>query len=475
MTEDNNKLNRHILKALGIFGGAQSVSIISSFVRNKFAAMLLGAEGIGLLAIFNNAIDLLTSTTQLSIRQSAVPDVAKTENSENLSRVAYIVMRWAWLLGIAGAFITIIFSPWLSEYSFGNKDYTLHFCILSAVIFLSSLQTGWQIIIQGVEDMNALAKSQLWGSVSGAVVSIPMYYLWGIAGIIPSLLAYSVATTISTAYYRKHIHKPQNIPTTKETIKEGWGFIRLGFYMTASIFATLFASYLYIGWLNAHASIQTVGLFNAGNTIINRYATLIFAAIGYEYYPRLSRIIKSNAVVKDHVSSEINIAMLVIMPMICIYLAFNDIIITILYSSEFTTIVTYMKWSMAGIVLKAVSWCIAFTILARGEGKHYIITETLSSIIYIATHIYFFEKFGIDGWGYAYLTWYASYLAIVSYFYFVKYQYAVSDTSLKIIGVTTCVVTLAVASTFISQTATIIIAIAVTLYSIMTLRKSIKK
>ncbi|MGM9843801.1 MAG: hypothetical protein ACI30S_06240, partial [Muribaculaceae bacterium] len=63
-------LNRHILKALSIFGGSQAISIVCSFVRNKFAAMLLGTQGVGLLAIFNNAIDLLTNTTQLSIRQS---------------------------------------------------------------------------------------------------------------------------------------------------------------------------------------------------------------------------------------------------------------------------------------------------------------------------------------------------------------------------------------------------------------------
>ena len=474
MSFEKGNLNRHILKALGIFGGVQSVSIIISFIRNKFAAVLLGTEGIGLLAIFNNAIDLLTSTTQLSIRQAAVPDVAKSETPERLNRIAYVIMRWAWILGLIGAFITIIASPWLSEYSFGNKDYTLHFCAISAIIFLASIQTGWQIIIQGVEDMSSLAKSQLWGAVTGAVVSIPMYFILGLASIIPSLLAYAVATALSTSYYRKRLPAPSPKPTQKETLNEGLGFIRLGFYMTASVFATLLASYLYIGWLNSAASIEEVGLFNAGNTIINRYTTLIFAAIGYEYYPRLSRIINSATEVKTNVSSEINMAMLVIMPMICIYLAFNDLIITILYSSDFTEISAYMKWAMPGVILKAVSWCMAFTILARGEGVHYIITETLSSIVYILTHIYFYKFYGIDGWGYAYAAWYAAYLLIIGYFYFVKYKYKVTSDSVKLMVLTASVTAVAVVSTYISQAATIIVAIIASAYSIVKLRKEIK-
>ena len=107
MEESKTNLNKRILKALGIFGGTQSIQIICSFVRNKFAAVLLGTEGIGLLAVFNNALDLLTSSTQLSIRQSALRDVTKADTADKLHRIAYIVLRWSWLLGVVGAIITL--------------------------------------------------------------------------------------------------------------------------------------------------------------------------------------------------------------------------------------------------------------------------------------------------------------------------------------------------------------------------------
>lgn len=464
-------LNRHILKALGIFGGSQAIAIVCSFVRNKFAALLLGTQGVGLLAIFNNAIDLLTNTTQLSIRQSAVRDVAKAESKEALGRIAFIVMRWAWILGVIGAFITIAASPWISQYSFGSDEYVPHICILSAVIFIAAIQTGWQIIIQGVNDMAALAKSQVWGSVIGAVVSIPMYYFWGLASILPSLLTYSVATAIATACYRKRFPKPSPTPSQTEILREGISFIKLGFYMTASAFATLFATYIYIGWLSSTASVSEVGLFNAGNTIINRYATLVFAAIGYEYYPRLSRVIDNTTEVRDHVCSEINITLLVILPMICIYLAFNDFFITLLYSSDFTPIVPFMKWAMLGIVLKAISWCMAFTILARGEGRDYIFTEVASSIVYLVSHVYFYNYFGIIGWGYAFLTWYAAYIAIIAYFYFFKYHFTITKTTIYLSLAVTAIALLAIALTFISQIAVLALAVVVSIATLLYIKK----
>lgn len=474
MEESKTNLNKRILKALGIFGGTQSIQIICSFVRNKFAAVLLGTEGIGLLAVFNNALDLLTSSTQLSIRQSALRDVTKADTADKLHRIAYIVLRWSWLLGIVGAIITLIAAPWLSEYSFGNKDYTLHFSLLSVAIFLCALQSGWQIIIQGTDDMKSLAKSQLWGAIFGAIASIILYFWLGLASIVPSILAYTIANTIATAFYRKKLTKPEVIPSMKEVLKDGYPFIRLGFFMTISLFSSVLASYIYIGWLYNNASVEELGLFNAGNTIINRYAALLFAAIGYEYYPRLCKIISSKSDVSLHVSGESNMSLIVLLPLICIYLSFDSFFISLLYSDDFHPILPYMKWAMLGTIFKAVSWCMAVTIMAKGNGRDYIITEVLSSIIFVITHIFFFRKYGIEGWGYAYMIWYAAYTVLIGYFYFIRYKFKLELRSWLIFITCTSISLLAIYVSNISQTACISLTVCVSLVTALFLYKGLK-
>ena len=59
-TEKNDSYS-HILKYTGIFGGVQGLSILIGLVRNKFAAMLLGTAGMGLVALFNSTINMVVS------------------------------------------------------------------------------------------------------------------------------------------------------------------------------------------------------------------------------------------------------------------------------------------------------------------------------------------------------------------------------------------------------------------------------
>lgn len=47
-----SKLSQHILKAMGLFGGAQAAVILMSIVRTKLVAVWLGPLGVGLNAIY---------------------------------------------------------------------------------------------------------------------------------------------------------------------------------------------------------------------------------------------------------------------------------------------------------------------------------------------------------------------------------------------------------------------------------------
>ena len=130
-----------------------------------------------------------------------------------------------------------------------------------------------------------------------------------------------------------------------------------------------------------------------------------------------------------------------------------------------------MKWAMIGIVLKAISWCMAFTILARGEGRDYIFTEVASSIVYLVSHVYFYNYFGIIGWGYAFLTWYAAYIAIIAYFYFFKYHFTITKTTIYLSLAVTAIALLAIALTFISQIAVLALAAVVSIATLLYIKK----
>ena len=60
--------------------------------------------------------------------------------------------------------------------------------------------------------------------------------------------------------------------------------------------------------------------------------------------------------------------------------------------------------------------------LAKGDGKVYLITESLSAISSLGLNMLCFHLWGVDGLGYAYLAWYALYTIIVAVVYFGVYR-----------------------------------------------------
>ncbi len=425
-------LSRRIIRSLGMFGGVQGVMILFSVVRTKLVALWLGSEGVGMFSIFNSALDMVSGATQLSLRQSSVRDISMATGEERVRFMVSVVMRWAWTLGIAGAFVMMIFAPLLAEWTLGS-EFTWSFRLLSVAVFILSLQNGWQAVMQGTEHLARLAKAQLYGAIAGFVVSVPLYYFFGLASIVPSILIYTASGVTATFLFRAPIEKPAVMPTLTDTAREGRRFIKLGFFMTVSSFVSLAAGYVFFAWLNRNSSTETVGYFSAGYTVVNRYVGIVMTSLAAEYYPRLSRIIDDRQSVIEHVSGETAVMLKVLMQLSVFFIAFSSQIIAILYTSDFEVIVEFISLAMAGTVFRAVSWCMAFVIVAKGNGKVYVFTEVLSSVVYLAVNVTSYTLYGLTGLGYAYCIWWICYTLSTGFIYFRFYGYRLSAVSLKII------------------------------------------
>jgi len=206
--------------------------------------------------------------------------------------------------------------------------------------------------------------------------------------------------------------------------------VRLGIYMTLGNFVTILASYAFNAWLNVHAGTDQVGYYQAGYTLVNKYTGLILTALGMEYYPRLSRVAHSRLRLRAFVSQEINIAIAVMAPVVALFMVLREVIVWLLYSPQFNVILTFVSWGMIGTVFRTLSWCVAFTILAKGDGKTYLWTEVASAIINLVCNIVFYQWWGITGLGVAFLVSYVLYTAIVVVVYYKIYRLSVTPACL---------------------------------------------
>jgi len=262
-----------------------------------------------------------------------------------------------------------------------------------------------------------------------------MYYWWRIDSIVPSIIAYATIGCATAIIYRVPASKPAHNVTHREVLTMGRGFIALGFYMTLSVFVGMLASYLFVSYLNVVADTTEAGYYQAGFTLFNRYVGLVFTAISMEFYPRLTRVGNSARRSSVFVSHEMGIVMLVLLPVVCSFIALARPIVGLLYSSEFEVIIPFVVWGIVGTILRAVSWCMAFTMLARGDGKVFLLTESASAAICISLNIGGYHWWGLSGLGISYIIWYAVYTLMVGIVYYRRYGMRVNRQAIGLSAV----------------------------------------
>ena len=432
MAGGRGNISRMAMKAMGLFGGVQVMGILCSIVRTKLVALWIGPVGIGLFGLFNNALELISTGTNLGIRSSSVRDISQALGSNDTSLVARmiaVVRRWSLWLGLAGALITLSLAPMLSRITFGDTTHQWGFVALSVAVLLQALTNGEYAVLQGTARLKRLASVTLWGTMVGLAVSVPLFYLQRERSILPSIIAYAAALATFAWVFRNRDYPSQRV-TSREAIDMGKGFVRLGIYMTLGNFATILASYAFNAWLNVNAGTEQVGYYQAGYTLINKYTGLILTALGMEYYPRLSRVVHSRLRLRAFVSQEINVAIAIMAPVVAVFILLRQVVVWLLYTPEFNVILTFVSWGMIGTVLRTLSWCLAFTILAKGDGKTYLWTEVASAVINLVLNIVFYQWWGLTGLGIAFLVSYLLYTLIVAVVYFGQYRLTVTRACL---------------------------------------------
>ena len=190
---------RQIAKATSLFGGVQVFQIIITIIKSKFVAILLGPFGMGIVGLLSSTTGLITELTNFGLGTSAVRDISEangTQDEKRISTVITVMRRLVWLTGLLGAGITLIFSPLLSQMTFGNKEYTAAFVWLSITLLLNQLSSGQLVLLQGLRKLQDLAKANVLGSLIGLIITVPLYYLLGVRGIVPVIIITSIISLI---------------------------------------------------------------------------------------------------------------------------------------------------------------------------------------------------------------------------------------------------------------------------------------
>ncbi len=422
---------RSIFKATSLFGGVQAYTILMQVVKSKVIAVLLGPLGVGIQGLYQSAIDMVKQASSLGISQSAVRDVAEangTDDIKRISRTVTVLRKIVWFTGLLGMVGVIAFSPLLSQASFGNNDFALAFVILSVILLLDQLSAGQKVVLQGMRRLRDLAKATAIGVTISLMVSLPLYYLWGIKGIVPAMILTAVVTLFMSWFYSRKVKIESQKVTLKGIISEGKNMMVMGISMSLSGVLAMGVGYIIRSFIRRWGGIDEVGLFQAGFVIINSYVGLVFNAIATDYYPRLASVNKDNDACRKVVSQQGEISLFIMAPLLSICIVAMPIVIRILYSEQFLPADNYIKWACLGMMFRLASWIVSFIFVAKAESKLFVLNELLVNVYYLWLSIVGYKLGGLSGIGAAFAITYIVYFIQVFLISYFRYDFTFSHS-----------------------------------------------
>jgi O-antigen/teichoic acid export membrane protein len=430
MAKENDELYSHVLKFTGLFGGVQGLNVVIGLVRNKFVALLLGPGGMGLVSLFNTTVQLISQATHLGISFSAVRHISEYYDAENTEKVAHyvkVVRGWCLLTALVGMLVCVVLGPFLSSATFSWGDHTLHFVLLAPAIGMIAITGGETAILKGQRKLGALALVQIVAALASLVISIPIYYFFWQAGIVPVIVLMAFVTMCATLWFSLRLF-PLQFGGTYGILGEGMEMVRLGVaYTLAAVIGTA-SEMLIRSYLNVVGDLDVLGLYNAGYMLTITYAGMVFSAMETDYYPRLSAVQHDIRATNETVNRQMEVSLLLVSPMLAALIIALPVVVPLLFSQEFLPVVGMAQVAALAMYMKVLTLPVAYITLARGYSLSYLFLETSYFVVFVILIFFGYRYWGLFGTGVAITLAHVFEFLLVNAYAYKKYGYRSSAT-----------------------------------------------
>jgi len=198
---------------------------------------------------------------------------------------------------------------------------------------------------------------------------------------------------------------------------------------------------------NYGKSIETLGYYEASIVILTSYFGIIFSSMSIDFFPKLTNIHRDNKKIKTLVNEQIEVALLLVTPLIILLYCFSKLALKILYSSSFTQVEDVFKFGLLAIILKALIWPLGYIILAKDDKRQYFIQELLGDFFNIILSITLYNYLGLTGIGLAMLINYTTSLGYIYNYIRKNYDFSFNKETIIIsvisitLGIIACLIT----------------------------------
>lgn len=417
MSEPGKSSHRQILRSSSIIGGASVINIIIGLLRIKVVAVLLGPAGVGLVGILQNVMTTASTISSLGVGNVGTRQIAEAagRNEQDSIDAARRALFWGTLiLAVFGGLLFWTLRYELAIWVIDDPSMADTIGWLAIGVALSIATSAQSAFLTGMRRIGDIARAQITSSLVYTLLGTAAIAWLGERGVLLYILVVPLTGFVVTHYFVARLPHIQSPPTPLRTLIGQWqNMIRLGTaFMLAGLAGTL-------GQLAVRTLVQRelgaedLGYFHAAFLISMTYLSFVLGAMGTDYYPRLTAAIHNHKTANRLVNEQTEVALLLASPVLLVMLALAPWIVQLLYSAEFAQAVTILRWQILGDVLKIASWPLGFVILAAGDGRTFMLTESFAMAVFAGITWLAIPFVGIQATGISFLTMYVLHLPLM--------------------------------------------------------------
>lgn len=400
MEEKHYTSTHHILKYIGVFGSVEVLKTLAGLSRGKITAFFLGPFGAGLIAIYQNILDVIRSCTNLGLETASIQQLSeidtKTQTAEVLAMVK-VIRTWSMAVALVNILICAIAATLLGNIFFSdNSEHYSEILSLIPAVFLAPIAAGECAILKGTHKLKRVATVELLCAIGTVACTLPVYWMLGLSGIIPALnMCIAIEALVHLYFCTQVIPYSINL-FSKDIWKRGIPLLKFGIpYAVTAIMGAATTTILY----KIISSTDAVGLYKTGYALIMYYIGIVFSSNAIDYFPRLTSVCHDNILKNETVNKQIHVSFTLTTPLVMAFMLALPLIIPVLYTNQFMPMASICV--MAGLfqLHRSVALPLEYVSLAHGHSLMFLLLESIYNIMVVVFVYFLYHKWGLPGIG----------------------------------------------------------------------------
>jgi O-antigen/teichoic acid export membrane protein len=410
-----------LFKASSLSSFSIIIRLVTGFVSSKVIAHFIGPSGMALMGNLRSFSSLLDSIGALGVQSGVLQNVAKNHSDKIL--VADFVRKIFWILIIVSLSLSLLLifgNSFIGNLIF-NQNYQYYF-VLYFIAFLLPFQIlhlFFITVLNGLSYYKKVTQISIYGYIMSLLISFVLIWFYGINGALVSLSISSFFLFLFSSYF---FFKAFPFQLICKEINVDFSILKgLIPFGIMSLFTAIVTPIIYIFIRNSitnEVSIEASGWFEAMQRISGFYFMFISTLVSFYFLPEMIKANSDNEKLSLTKKFFYQVIPIFLLALIAIYFC-KDYIIKLLLTPNFSQVRNLFFWQLLGDLFKALSLILGIRFYVLKDVKGYLITESISFIVFFITAFFFIPLFGATGAVLSYAVTYFIYL-LVLIFYFRK-------------------------------------------------------